>query len=106
MIVDEDVSDFDNDTDFTVWGILFNSEGRWMICSVPDGSEIGEFPLDNPDGEDFRLSGFFDQEVVKILNAISVLGGSDAHPVIEELLAGTCRAFLEAVRRQDKWQGK
>lgn len=107
---DIDQDDFDEYRERTRWAVLVDPDGGgWMISRVHPASEVGEYDI-GPDGEhhQFQIGAFFDPNVEDILQAIMRIGGNsmESNSLIEDLLAGTCRSFVEAMANHKKWQAK
>jgi len=110
----EPIEDDDNDNDdgrhMTEWVILVNPKtGAWVITQVSPGLEVGELDGDltyHYDG--YMIGSAFDENVKKILDAITHIGGDslEVRQVIEDLLMGTCRSFVEAQKNLKKWKTK
>ena len=98
----DEETDFDDYLDHTMWVILVcPQEKRWIVSQVTPGAEVGQYEIDmSRIGKDWIVGALFDSNVKKILDAVTVLGGSSC---LDDLLSGVCRSFWEAQSNLQKW---
>lgn len=113
MAEEDSGEDFDSDLidpRCTQWVILVNpQEDRWMVCRVSRSYEVGECEIDmSRTDSDWYVAAHFDQDVTDVTDALRLLVGNsiEGNSMIDGLLAGTCRAFVEARANLEKWKVK